>query len=125
MHAMMVLIVSLIVVLSGSMSAAHEPGSLSGPPGERLGTVTFPISCQTALHQPFERAVALLHSFWYLESLKAFTAVTQADPDCAMGYWGIAMSLWYQILVAAEPGRTPAGVGGGREGKGGADHDAP
>ena len=113
MQAMMVLIVSLMVALAGARSAAHEPGHLSGPPGERLGTVTFPIACQTALQPPFERAVALLHSFWYLEALKAFTAVTQADPDCAMGYWGIAMSHWYQILVAAEPGRTPAGVGGG------------
>jgi hypothetical protein len=50
MHAMIVLI-GLIVVLSGSMSAAHEPGSLSGPPGERLGKVTFPLSCQTAAEQ--------------------------------------------------------------------------
>src|SRR6266446_1888999 len=96
MPAMMVLIVSLMVALSGSRSVAHEPGNLSGPPGERLGTVTFPLSCQTAMQQPFERAVALLHSFWYLEALQAFTAVTQADPDCAMGYWGIAMSHWYQ-----------------------------
>jgi hypothetical protein len=50
MQTVMVLIVSLIVVLSGSMSGAHEPGSLSGSPGEKLGKVTFPISCQTALH---------------------------------------------------------------------------
>jgi hypothetical protein len=66
MPARMVLIVSLMVVLTGSRSVAHEPGSLSGPPGERLGTVTFPISCQTAMQPPFERAMALLHSFWYL-----------------------------------------------------------
>jgi hypothetical protein len=109
MQAMMVLIVSLIVALSGSMSAAHEPGSLSEPPGERLGKVTFPISCQTALHQPFERAVALLHSFWYLEALKAFTAVTQADSDCAMGYWGIAISLWYQIWSPPSPAALQRG----------------
>jgi hypothetical protein len=109
MPAMMVLIVSLIVALWGSRSAAHEPGSLSGPPGERLGTVTFPISCQTAMQQPFERAVALLHSFWYLESLKAFTALTQADPDCAMGYWGIALSLWYQIWSPPSPAALQRG----------------
>ena len=103
MPARMVLIVSLMVVLTGSRSVAHEPGGLSGPPGERLGTVTFPISCQTAMQPPFERAMALLHSFWYLEALKAFTAVTQADPDCAMGYWGIAMSLWSQIWSPPSP----------------------
>ena len=109
MPAIMVLIVSLMVALSGSRSAAHEPGSLSGPPGERLGTVTFPISCQTTMQPPFERAVALLHSFWYLEALPAFTAVTQADPDCAMGYWGIAMSLWYQIWSPPSPAALQRG----------------
>jgi hypothetical protein len=61
--------------------------------GEKIGQVSFPISCNPAVQKPFERGVALLHSFWYLESLKAFTAVTQADPDCAMGYWGIAKAL--------------------------------
>jgi tetratricopeptide (TPR) repeat protein len=65
--------------------------------GEKIGQVSFPISCNPAVQKPFERGVALLHSFWYLESVKAFTAVTQADPDCAMGYRGIAMSLWNQI----------------------------
>jgi len=109
MQAMMVVIVSLMVALAGSRSAAHEPGSLSGPPGEKIGTVTFPISCQTAMQQPFERAVALLHSFWYLEALKAFTAVTQADPTCAMGYWGIAMSLWYEIWSPPSPAALQRG----------------
>jgi hypothetical protein len=109
MPIIMVLIVSLMVALSGSRSVAHEPGSLSGPPGERLGTVTFPISCQATMQQPFERAVALLHSFWYLEALQAFTAVTQADPDCAMGYWGIAMSLWYQIWSPPSPAALQRG----------------
>src|SRR5262245_19349278 len=70
---------------------------------ERIGQVTFPVSCRPLVQKPFERAVALLHSFWYLESIKAFTAVTQADPDCAMAYWGIAMSGWYQIWSAPGP----------------------
>jgi hypothetical protein len=29
-----------------------------------------------------------LHSFWYPEALKGFIAVTEAEPGCAMGYWG-------------------------------------
>src|SRR5437588_333763 len=64
--------------------AAHD--------GEKLGTVRFPVSCAPAVQPDFERAVALLHSFWYEEALKAFTAITTADATCAMGYWGIAMS---------------------------------
>src|SRR5437016_12647997 len=65
--------------------------------GERIGQVSFPTSCAAAVQKPFERAVALLHSFWYIEAAKAFTAVTQADPDCAIAYWGLAMSQWTQI----------------------------
>ncbi len=77
--------------------------------GEKIGQVAFPISCNPAVQKPFERGVALLHSFWYLESVKAFTAVTQADPDCAMGYWGIAMSLWYQIWSPPSPANLKRG----------------
>src|SRR5262249_50548789 len=29
------------------------------------------------------------------EALKGFTEITTADPNCAMAYWGIAMSHWY------------------------------
>jgi len=86
------------VLAASPARAQHAPGA-----PEKIGQVTFPISCNSAVQKPFERAVALLHSFWYLESLKAFTAVNEADPSCAMGYWGIAMSLWYQIWSPPSP----------------------
>jgi tetratricopeptide (TPR) repeat protein len=59
--------------------------------------VHFSISCNARVQQPFNRAVALLHSFWFQEANKGFVSVTEIDPDCAMGYWGIAMSLWYPL----------------------------
>jgi hypothetical protein len=42
-----------------------------------------------------------LHSFRYDEAVKAFTAVTAIEPNCAMGYWGVAMSHWYPPSAAA------------------------
>jgi hypothetical protein len=63
----------------------------------QLGTVAFPVSCSPAVQKPFERGVALLHSFWYEEAEKEFQQIATDDPHCAMAHWGIAMSLWHQL----------------------------
>ena len=89
------LVASLVV--SASALAASLPTLQAQTSGERIGQVSFPTSCAAAVQKPFERAVALLHSFWYIEAAKAFTAVAQADPDCAIAYWGLAMTNWTQI----------------------------
>ena len=56
------------------------------------GNVHFPISCSPGAQEQFDRAVAMLHSFFYPETVKAFTKITETDPTCAMAYWGIAIS---------------------------------
>ena len=63
----------------------------------QLGTVTFPVSCSPSVQKPFQRGVALLHSFWYDEAEKEFKQIAADDPHCAMAHWGIAMSLWHQL----------------------------
>ncbi|HZW96016.1 MAG TPA: hypothetical protein VFF64_23925 [Candidatus Eremiobacteraceae bacterium] len=63
----------------------------------QLGTVVFPVSCAPSVQKPFERGVALLHSFWYEEAEKEFQQIAQDDPHCAMAHWGVAMSLWHQL----------------------------
>ena len=63
----------------------------------QLGTVHFPVSCAAAVQKPFERGVALLHSFWYEEAEKGFLQIEKDDPRCAMAHWGVAMSLWHQL----------------------------
>ena len=50
--------------------------------GEQLGSVHFPISCSQDAQRQFDRAVALLHSFFYPETVKAFSAIAQAEPAC-------------------------------------------
>jgi hypothetical protein len=59
---------------------------------ERYGVVNFPVSCNSEAQQRFNRAATMLHSFFYPETIKAFNNVLEADPDCAMAYWGIAIS---------------------------------
>ena len=88
------LLVGTIVALLGASAAT---GQEKAREFEKLGQVHFPISCSAEAQKQFDRAVALLHSFWYAKAAKAFTAVTETNPDCAMGYWGIGMSLWYPL----------------------------
>ena len=81
------LVVSLIALVYASLGRTQQRGI------EKLGKVHFPVSCSAAAQEQFDRAVALLHSFWLDESAKAFAVITQADSDCAMAYWGTAMTL--------------------------------
>jgi tetratricopeptide (TPR) repeat protein len=67
------------------------------PPAKRLGTVKFEISCQQAVKADFNRGVSLLHSFWHGAAADMFAKVLAADPDCAMGYWGQAMTGFPQL----------------------------
>jgi tetratricopeptide (TPR) repeat protein len=59
---------------------------------EKLGRVHFKTSCSPEAQKQFERALAMLHSFFFPETVKAFTAIPQTDPSCAIAYWGIAIS---------------------------------
>src|SRR5579863_6041493 len=63
----------------------------------QVGTVHFPTSCAASAQKPFERGVALLHSFWYEEAEKQFQQIEKDDPQCAIAHWGVAMSLWHQL----------------------------
>jgi tetratricopeptide (TPR) repeat protein len=78
------------------------------PIPEKLGTVDFPAACSTDVSRDFQRSVALLHSFAYGESEKSFAAVAAKDPQCAMAYWGVAMSLFHPIWAAGNPAAAPS-----------------
>ena len=68
---------------------------------EKLGKVHFAVSCLPATQPQFDRAVAMLHSFWYPQSFNAFSEITKSDPGCAMAYWGMAISRQENPLVGA------------------------
>jgi len=57
---------------------------------EQLGKVSFPTSCDRKLQPQFDRAVAMLHSFWFQPGEKAFRDILERDPGCAIATWGIA-----------------------------------
>src|SRR3954464_12514879 len=93
--ASMLFVFALVVPLNQGTARANE---------ERLGDVNFPISCSPAVQQQFNRAVAMQHSFFFPETVKAFTAIAEKEPSCAMAYWGIAISQRPNPLVGPFPG---------------------
>jgi len=67
--------------------------------GEKLGRVQFKTSCSPQAQREFEIALARLHSFHFPETIRAFTAIPQTDPTCAIAYWGLAVSIRPNPLV--------------------------
>ncbi|MGO8796787.1 MAG: tetratricopeptide repeat protein [Candidatus Sulfotelmatobacter sp.] len=98
---------SLVTLAAAPCLASAKPGTIADDDKDhhhhedltaaQLGTVVFPVSCVPLVQKPFERGVALLHSFWYEEAQKEFQQIASDDPHCAMAHWGIAMSLWHQL----------------------------
>ena len=68
----------------------------------QFGEVSFSLSCDYAVRDAFDLAVSLLHSFEYAEAEKAFVKVIDIDPECAMAYWGVAMSIYHALWKAPE-----------------------
>src|SRR5262249_23713145 len=58
-----------------------------------MGKIHFPATTTKPDAQAFvDQGVAQLHSFYYFESERSFRQAAQVDPDCAIAYWGMAMS---------------------------------
>lgn len=86
---------ALLIASLGALG--HEDERIPSGAPDRLGDVVFPISCNKAAQQEFNRALAMLHSFFYPEAGKTFSRSTEINPSCAMGFWGVAMSWWYPL----------------------------
>jgi tetratricopeptide (TPR) repeat protein len=101
------------VVVLFSACTAHEAASTKPPGGPvavtdssgraaaqaDYGVVHFPVSCTSAAQAKFDLGVSQLHSFFFPETVKTFTRVTEIDPGCAMGYWGLAIAQLPNPLV--------------------------
>ena len=67
-----------------------------------LGHVPFSNSCASQVQADMSQGLSLLYSFWYDEARKRFSAVLERDPQCAMAYWGEAMSYYQPVETLPE-----------------------
>jgi len=98
-----------LLVLCSSRAATQEMHPHTHAPVEKLGHVNFAVSCSASAQKQFNRATALLHSFWYEEAEKAFAAVATDDPKCVMAHWGVAMSLYHPVWAPSTPAELQKG----------------
>jgi tetratricopeptide (TPR) repeat protein len=71
-------------------------------PAATVGVVDFPVSARKPETQAcFNRAVAMLHNFWFEEAREQFEACAAGEPGFQMAWWGVAMtynhSLWNRV----------------------------
>ena len=87
--------VLLACVLAATTPAVAQHDHPAGG-ADQVGSasVSFQTSCAPALQQDFNRAVALLHSFWFAQAIAAFDGIAAKDASCAMAHWGAALSRW-------------------------------
>src|SRR6476469_2811804 len=99
-------IAALLAFAAGQLLAHDEPQAKKQ---ENYGRVMFKTSCTAAAQQEFEKGLAQLHSFFFPETVKTFSAIPQIDPNCAIAYWGIDISQRPNPLVGPfEPRHSSA-----------------
>src|ERR1700757_1216983 len=109
------------------MARLLSPGRASGPtaPGLRvpyplmadyfdLGDYSRPVTTDTAGAQTwFNRGLVWAYGFNHEEAAACFGRAAEADPGCAMAYWGLAYALgpnYNKPWEAFSPGEAPAAI---------------
>jgi len=65
----------------------------------QLGKVAFANSCDAQVQPELQRAMAMLHSFWFTAGEKTFRNVLENDPRCRIATFGIAALLMNNPLA--------------------------
>ncbi len=84
----------LVAAAAIAQAAEPKPAAVSHEHGygQKLGSVRFPTSCGKAAQERLDEGLALLHHMTYEDAGRAFASAARAQPDCAMAYWGEAMT---------------------------------
>lgn len=75
-----------------------------------IGDVDFETSCSDEAQEHFEAGLGLVHHMWYVKAREAFQEVLLVDPNCAMGYWGLAMTYYTPLWAPPTDEALEAGA---------------
>lgn len=107
-----------VALACAALVGAAAPSVAQDDSEQRLGKVHFPTSCNETAQRRFDRAMRYQHSFWYAASQEIYQDTLKADPDCAIAYWGIALSLLSNPHIAVPAPNLPPGLAAIEKAKG-------
>jgi len=122
--------VSGVAVLAGStasVSAQHTGHAQGGVPlYDNLGTHSYVITTQSPQAQRyFDQGLRLYYAFNHAEAIRAFHAAAELDEQCAMCWWGVAVSYGPNINLPMDSASGAAAYAALREAQARIDHASP
>jgi tetratricopeptide (TPR) repeat protein len=85
--------VSFLALVSAASALTSAVAFAQAETDEQFGKVHFQTSCNEVAQRRFDRGMRYQHSFWYRPAKEIFEEALKADPECAIAYWGIALTL--------------------------------
>ena len=76
---------------------------------EEVGHVRLQNSCSPSVGADLDRGLSLYYSFWYDEARARFDHAARVDPNCAMAYWGQAVSEYQPVETLPDGDQLKAG----------------
>lgn len=80
----------------------HDHGDGMDIPARVLGRIDFSAACSPAAAAAFDDALGYLHHMMYEQARSTFERIAEQYPECAMGHWGVATTL-FQPLWPTRP----------------------
>jgi len=77
---------------------------------ETVAPIPFEVSCSPDTQMEFSSLITLLHSFEYVETTKRFSDLIASEPECAMAYWGKAISIWHPLWAPPSKDHLDQGI---------------
>jgi tetratricopeptide (TPR) repeat protein len=90
---------SIVITFSPGVLAQndhmHDEAPISGD--QSIGKIHFNANCSAEVQDDLNRAIGMLHHMMYMIARDSFEQIVEADPNCAMAYWGVATTLFQPI----------------------------
>lgn len=100
LHETIIVAMTLVSTLCWAIENHEHPYIV---PETGLGEAHLSISCSKDSSKIFDTGLVLLHNFWYSRALNIFKKITDKEPECAIAYWGAAMTFNHPFWDAPTP----------------------